>query len=204
VLTGPARCWFCSLYETPGSLRSIGFGSIGFDCNRLPGVGADCRRSGGRHTQRHRYTRHPNAWVGSVPDNLCQSDGCHSRNTERYDGGLGGWIRRCRRIDRWGLGQPIEHARQPRLDIVLSGYFRWVFGERDDCPLERRSGVGAVPTPRSLGNAALCSRDRPLLRALTASLSARWCAIRPRSSPPTRSATRFALLCRPAMGPARL
>src|SRR5271165_1792512 len=155
-------------------------------------------------TQRHRYTRHPNAWVGSVPDSLCQSDGCHSRVTERYDGGLGGWIRRCRRIDRRGLGQPIEHARQPRLDIVLSGYFRWVFGERDDCPRERRSGVGAVPTPRSLGNAALCSRDRPLLRALTASLSARWCAIRPRSSPPTRSATRFALLCRPAMGPARL
>jgi len=126
-------------------------------------MGADGRHTGKRHKQRHRHTRHRDLRFGGVPDDLCHPGG-HSSNSEHDDGRLGDRVRRGHPIHQWGLGwglgQPVEH------DIVLSRCFGRVFGERNDGAIEQRSGVGAVPAVRSLGNAALPSRDRSLLRAL--------------------------------------
>ena len=164
-LTGRARCWLCRAHDRRGSLRSADF-----DRGRLPGIGADCRHTGKRHTQRHRHTRHRGIRIGGVSDDLCHPDGGHSSNCEHDDGWLGNRVRRGRPIRQWGLGwglgQPIGTPGSTG-DIVLSRCFRRVFGERCDGTIEQRSGVGAVPALRSLGNAALPSRDRSFLRALT-------------------------------------
>jgi hypothetical protein len=155
-LTGRARCWLCRAYDRCGSLRSAGFAN-----GRLPGIGADGRHTGERHKQRHRHTRHRDLRVGGVPDDLCHPDGGHSSNCEHDDGWLGSRGRPIHRWSlEWSLGQPIDHY------IVLPRCFRWVFGERNDGTIEQRSGVGAVPAARGLGNAALHSRDRYFLCAL--------------------------------------
>jgi hypothetical protein len=179
-LTGRARCWLSCAHDGCGSLRSAGF-----DRSRLPRIGADCRHTGRRHTQRHCHTRHRDFCIRGVSGDLCHSGGdlCHSggghsSNCEHDDGWLDDRFRGCP-IHKWGhqwglgwglwwgLGQPIEHTRHQRVAIVLSPCFRRrVFGERNDSTLEQCSGVGDVPAIRSLGNSALPSRDRSFLRAL--------------------------------------
>jgi hypothetical protein len=158
-IDGRARCWLCRAHERCSSLRSAGFG-----CGRLPGLGADCGHTGRRRTQRHRHPRHRDVFVGGGSGDLCDPDGGYSSNLGHDDRWLGDRFRRGRRIHkrghRWSLRQPIEH------DIVLSRCFRRVFRKCLDGTLERRSGMGVVPALRSIGNAALPSRDRSVLRPL--------------------------------------
>jgi hypothetical protein len=118
-LTGRARCWLCRVHDRCDSLRDADF-----DRGRFPGIGADCRHTRRRHTQRHRHTRDRDLRAGGVSDNECQPDGDHSSNSKHDDGWLGNRVCRGRLIYQWdlgwGLGRPIEHARQHRGDIVLS------------------------------------------------------------------------------------
>ena len=156
----------CSAYDRRGSLRSAGF-----DRGRLPGIGADGRYTGKRHKQRHRDTRYGNFRADGGCDDKWQPHRGHSGDSKHNDGWLGNRIRRERRFRRRDDGQPTEQPRQWRDCIGLWRCFRWVFGERDDGTFEQRSGeqrsgVGAVPAIRILGNAALRSRDESFLRAL--------------------------------------
>lgn len=150
----------CNAHEICSLLRSAGF-----DRGRFPGAGANCSHTGRRHKQRHRDTRSGDLRVDGACDDKCQPHGGHSGDSEHNDGGLGNRIRRERRFHRWDDGQPIEQPPQYR-DYLVSRCFRRVFGERDDGTLEQRSGVGAVPAIRILGNAALPSRNESFLRAL--------------------------------------
>jgi len=52
--------------------------------------------------------------------------------------------------------------------MVVSRCFRRVFGERCGGTFERRSGVGAVPAVRSLGNASFPGRNQSFVRAVIA------------------------------------
>lgn len=144
----------CRAYDRCDSLRSAGF-----DRGRLPGIGADCRHIGQRHPQRHRHTRQRDICIGGVCDDLRHRDGGHSTNCEHDDGQLGNRFRRGRLIHHWSLGWGLGHVGRYRLDSILSRCFRRIFGERCDGTLERRSGVGSVPSLRILGDAALPSRD---------------------------------------------
>ena len=114
--------------------------SAGFDSGRVPGIGADCRHAD-------------------------QSSEC-----EHHDGWLDNRFRRERLIRYWSLGwghgQPIGDIGHHRFGGVLSRWFRRIFGERCDGTVEQRSGVGALPTRWSLGDAALSRRDQSILRTL--------------------------------------